>query len=254
MLLWYSEISEFCICAASRNAFSKKNSFLRRPFAPWPLCSSSKYAVKYFLFLIIGRGGGSLGEWIERGEFRVYLASRSSLYLLLPLPKWISPYTNFHLFFRFQSFETSFLMELNTSPTCFNASSAHLYNSPYIVTLKYWSVFLTGSPRPIASLSPGNLLDRQILRLQSTSTESETLLCGSGICFNKSFKGIQIHSKVWESLVCCIWLALVFFLFLIMGCFRNYDGIFFIVMSLVFSVELDTLLLNSTDLLQCMNK
>ena len=190
----------------------------------------------------------------QEDEFRVYLASRSSLYLLLPLPKWISPYTNFHLFFRFQSFETSFLMELNTSPTCFNASSAHLYNSPYIVTLKYWSVFLTGSPRPIASLSPGNLLDRQILRLQSTSTESETLLRGSGICFNKSFKGIQIHSKVWESLVCCIWLALVFFLFLIMGCFRNYDGIFFIVMSLVFSVELDTLLLNSTDLLQCMNK
>ena len=67
-MLWYSEVSEFCICAASRNAFSKKNSFLRRPFAPWPLCSSSKYAVKYFLFLIIGRGDGSLGEWIKRGR------------------------------------------------------------------------------------------------------------------------------------------------------------------------------------------
>ena len=107
---------------------------------------------------------------------------------------------------RFQSFETSFLMELSTSPTCFKASSAHLYNSHYLVTLTYWSGFLTGSPRPIASLSPGNLSDRQILRLQNTSTESETLLCSSGICFNKPSKGIQIQAKVCESCVAFGWL------------------------------------------------
>lgn len=89
-------------------------------------------------------------------------------------------------FFRFQSFETSFLMGAEYLSHMFKG----IFCSPlhYLVTLTYWSGFLTGSPRPIASLSPENLSDRQILRLQSTSTESETLLCGSGICFNKASK------------------------------------------------------------------
>ena len=64
--------------------------FLRRPFAPWPLCSSSKYAVKYFLFLIIGRGDGSLGEWIKRGRESEREREREGEKLLPVKMVWIS--------------------------------------------------------------------------------------------------------------------------------------------------------------------
>lgn len=172
-------------------------------FPPFPL-SSLIFLQLYYCLLPFRRWG--LGSTLLLGHHHYY-------HMLLPLPKWVSPYTNFHLFLRFYSFETPFLMELNTSPMCYKSSSACLYNNPYIIALTYCSRSQTGSPRPVASLSPGNWLDVHILRLQSTLTESETLEHSSGICFNKPSKGILTEANVWESPVCCSCLAFGLFPF-----------------------------------------
>lgn len=166
--------------------------------------SSLIFLQLYYYLLPLRRWG--LGSTLLLGHHHYY-------HMLLPLPKWVSPYTKFHLFLRFYSFEKPFLMALNTSPMCYKASSACLYNNPYIIALIYCSRSQTGSPRPVVSLSPGNWLDVHILRLQSTWTESETLEHGSGICFNKPSKGILIEANVWESPVCCSCLAFGLFPF-----------------------------------------
>lgn len=71
VLLRYSEISEFCICATPRNAFSKKEQFswrIRCPVAPFQFF---KVYYEVLPFLILGsgvvRGGGGGREGRRKG-------------------------------------------------------------------------------------------------------------------------------------------------------------------------------------------
>lgn len=86
---------------------------------------------------------------------------------------------------------------LNLSPLCQFSGCSFLGH----LTRCHWtSRSQSGVPGPAASTSPGSLLEKQILKLPSTSTQSESLGEGSGNLSSQALCGIWVHSKVWEPL------------------------------------------------------